>query len=205
MYVRTHERNVITYKTHCLEDRFKSGENGNGVLGGGGALSFVLLGGGKRDGLNGKIELLGGFLLLLGIGKVGDGSTGFVHVSAHFFVHVGPLFLGTVAFQLSETLLGFCENGLLLDNVLGGSGLVEGVLSGSTVDRVRGVRRRRLIGTVGGSLGVTGTVSEKTEDRESRGLSGGGVGGGGDQGSSGGGDSCKGIPTSGVLLLCDEL
>ena len=183
----------------CLENRNKGVELGDGILGGGSALGSVLLGGTDRGEFNGLEEVLGGLLLFLALGKVVDGSTGLVHVSAEFVLNFEPLCLLTVCFQSSKTLSGLGEDGLLLGNVLVGTSLVEGIRTGLTVDRVRRVGLSGLISTVGGSLGVGGTVSDKSENRESRGFTGSGVGGSRDQSGSSSGDSGKGIP-AGVLL-----
>lgn len=173
-----------------LEDGTKGLEGGDGILGGGRALVSVLLGGTNRSAFDGLVESGGGLLLFLARSEVRDGSTGLVHVSAEFVLDLGPLGLVTVCFQSAKTLAGLDKDGLLLGDVLGGTGLVEGVGTGFSVDRVRRVDLSGLIGTVGGSLGVRGTVSEKSEDGESRGFTGGGIGGGRDQGGSGGGNSC---------------
>jgi len=174
----------------CLEQCLKGVELDDGIPGAVGALFFVLLSGTERTDFNGLVECGGGFLLLFGLGKVRDRRTSLVHVSAEFVVAIGPLCLFAVSFQSSETLAGLNKNGLFLGDRFIVIGLVEGVLTGLSVDGVRRVNLSALIGTVGGSLGVRSTVSNKTEDRESGGFSGGGIGSGRNQGGSGGGNSC---------------
>jgi len=154
----------------------------------------------ERDFLDRLVEFLRSSLLFLGVSEVVDGSTGLVHVSAEFVLDFEPLLLGTVGFQLSKTLAGLGEDGLLLGYVLGSTRLVERVCTGLSINRVRRVRCSGLVRSVGGSLGVTGSISDETENRESRRFTGGSVGGGRDQSGSGSGNSSKSIPTGGILL-----
>jgi len=103
---------------------------------------------------------------------------------------LGPFGSLAVRFQLDKTLAGLYKNSPSLNLVLFGSGLVKGFITGLTVNGVRRVGSFALVGTVGTSLRVRGTVTNDTEDRESGGFSGSGVGSGRNKGGSGSGNSC---------------
>lgn len=100
-----------------------------------------------------------------------------------------------------EAVAGLGEDGLLAVEVLVVAGLVEGVRTGLAVDGVRGVGLGGLIGTVGGTLGIGGAVTDDAEDGELGRLTGGGVGDGGDDGGTSGGDAGKGVTAAGLLLF----
>jgi hypothetical protein len=137
-------------------------------------------------------------LLLVG-GKVFHGSTGLVHVTAELVSDLEPLGLGDIGGQLVNALGSLSKDILLSLDIFGVTSFVEGVRSGLSIDRVRGVKRRRLIRSVCGTLRVGATISNQTENRESRRFSGSGIGDGRNECGTGGGDSCQSI-TAGCLL-----
>jgi len=93
------------------------------------------------------------------------------------------------------------KDGLLAASELVRIGLfVEGVRADLAVDGVGGVDLGGLVGTVGGTLGQGGTITDDTEDREFGGVAGGGIGDGGDEGGTGGGDTGKSVTAVGLLL-----
>ena len=126
-------------------------------------------------------------------GKEFDGPTGLVHVTVEFVGDFVPLCLLNVTRDSCKTDLGLGDNSLLTGGVFGTVRLVKRVFSGFSVNRVRRVNLGRLVTSVGGTLRVRSTVSDKTEDRESWGFSGSGVGSSRDQSSTCSSDSGEGL------------
>ena len=153
---------------------------------------------GVLDGLEEGIGLL---LLGGGGGEGTDGAAGLVHVSGELVTDVEPLLALGVLGDLLEAVAGLGEDGLLAVEVLVVAGLVEGVRTGLSVDGVRGVGLGGLIGTVGGTLGIGGAVTDDAEDGELGRLTGGGVGDGGDDGGTSSGDAGESITAAGLLLF----
>lgn len=160
---------------------------------------MLLKTGGVGDLFDGNEEFFGGFLLLNSLGKVSDGSTGFVHVTGKFVVDVEPLLLGDVLRDQTQTNFGFGKDGLLAVDVFRGTILVKGVSSGFGVNRVRRVDGLALVGSVSGTFRVRSTVSDQTENRESRRFTSGGVGGSGGKSGTSGGNSGEGFTTGSLL------
>ena len=153
---------------------------------------------GVLDGLEEGIGLL---LLGGGGGEGADGSASLVHVSGELVTDVEPLLALGVLGDLLEAVAGLGEDGLLAVEVLVVAGLVEGVRTRLAVDGVRGVGLGGLIGTVGGTLGIGGAVTDDAEDRELGRLTSGGVGDGGDDGGTSGGDAGESVTAAGLLLF----
>jgi len=153
---------------------------------------------GVLDGLEEGIGLL---LLGGGGGEGADGSASLVHVSGELVTDVEPLLALGVLGDLLEAVAGLGEDGLLAVEVLVVAGLVEGVRTRLAVDGVRGVGLGGLIGTVGGTLGIGGAVTDDAEDGELGRLTGGGVGDGGDDGGTSGGDAGESVTAAGLLLF----
>lgn len=152
------------------------------------------------DVLDGLEEGIGLLLLGGGSGEGTDGSAGLVHVSGQLVTDVEPLLALGVLGDLLEAVAGLGEDGLLAGEVLVVAGLVEGFRTGLAVDGVRGVDLGGLIGTVGGTLGIGGAVTDDAEDGELGRLTGGGVGDGGDDGGTSGGDAGESVTAAGLLL-----
>ena len=153
---------------------------------------------GVLDGLEEGIGLL---LLGGGGGEGADGSASLVHVSGELVTDVEPLLALGVLGDLLEAVAGLGEDGLLAVEVLVVAGLVEGVRTRLAVDGVRGVGLGGLIGTVGGTLGIGGAVTDDAEDGELGRLTSGGVGDGGDDGGTSGGDAGESVTAAGLLLF----
>ena len=116
--------------------------------------------------LNGLEERLGGLLLRFGGSKTSDSTTSFVHVTTELINDIEPFLPGNVAIEQTETLLGLGNDGLFADSKVGVLRVVNGVGS-VTVYRIRGVGCGGLIASISGTLRVTGSVSDKSENRES--------------------------------------
>jgi hypothetical protein len=188
-----------------LKNNLKLGDQsielGDGVGDSSGAGALVLQSCVVADSLHSDEEFISSFLLRNRRREVHDGTTGLVHETAEFVGDLEPLFLLDVSGEPVETNLGLGNDGLLAGNVLLTIALdVKRVGSFFSVDRVRRVSFSRLVGSVGAALGVGSTISEKTENRESRRFSCSGVGNGRDQSYSSSSNSGKGI-TAGSLLL----
>lgn len=128
-----------------------------------------------------------------GGGKVVDGSTGLVHETAELISDLEPLGLGNVSGKFGHTFLGLGNDGLLAGNVFGTPFLVEGLIAGLSIDRVRRVDRGGLIRSVSATLRVSTSISDQSKDGESWGFTGGGIGGSRDQSGSSSGNSRKGL------------
>lgn len=163
-------------------------EGGNegvkGLDGGGISVSTgnsVVCGGLSVYSLDGLEEIIGDFLLAVRLGKSTNGSTGLVHVTGEFVLNVEPLLLLNVCGVVIETILGLGKDGLLTGYVRGTIGstslfVVKTVLSCGLVNGVRRVDGSGLITSVSSSLRIRGSISDKSEDRETGGLSNSGVG-----------------------------
>lgn len=132
-------------------------------------------------------------------GEEVDGATGFVHVTVKFVGYFEPFGLFDVGRDAVKTNLGLSDNSLLAGGVFGVVFLVKGVFSLVIIDRVRRIDLGSLVRTVSGTLRVRGTISDKSEDRESGGFSSSGVGNSRDQSGTSSGNSSKGLTTR-VLL-----
>jgi len=151
--------------------------------------------------LHGLEEGVGLLLLGGGGGEGTDGATGLVHVSGELATDVGPLLALGVLGDLLEANAGLGKDGLLAVEGLVVAILVEGVRTDLAVDGVRRVDLGGLVGAVGGTLGIGGSVTDESEDGELRRLTGGGVGDGGDDGGTSGGDAGKSVAAAGLLLF----
>jgi hypothetical protein len=171
----------------------------NGLFDGSQACVLSLKTGVVGDFFDSLEEFGSGFLLFNRFGKVPDGTTGFVHVTAELVGHLEPLLLIGVSGQLSDSLLGLNKDLLLAGNVFLIVLLEERLRAGIAVDRVRRVKRLGLIRSVGSTFRVRGTISNQTENRESGRFSGGSVGDSWDQSSTGSGNSSKGLATASLL------
>jgi hypothetical protein len=150
------------------------------------------------DGLEEGISLL---LLGGGGGEGADGAAGLVHVSGELVTDVEPLLALGVLGDFLEAVAGLGEDGLLAGEVRVVGGLVEGVRPGLAVDGVRRVDLGGLVGAVGGTLGIGGTVTDDAEDGELGRITGGGVGNGGDDSGTSGGDAGESITAASLLLF----
>jgi hypothetical protein len=140
-------------------------------------------------------------LLLLGntLCKSTYSSTGLVHVTGKFILYVEPFLLVYVCRDLIKTNLGLSKNSLLTVGVLRIIRGVDCILSSYlSVYRVRGVNLGRLIGTVSSSLRVRGSVSDNSENRETRGLSDSSVSSSGEESSSSSSNLSESLTTSSV-------
>ena len=150
------------------------------------------------DGLEEGISLL---LLGGGGGEGADGAAGLVHVSGELVTDVEPLLALGVLGDCLEAVAGLGEDGLLAGEVRVVGGLVEGVRPSLAVDGVRRVDLGGLVGAVGGTLGIGGTVTDDAEDGELGRITGGGVGNGGDDSGTSGGDAGESITAASLLLF----
>jgi len=190
----------LAWSTTTLDGLDKVIEGLDGLGNGGEALVLGLEASLEVDVLDGLEEGVGLLLLGGGGGAGTDGTTGLVHVSGELVTYVEPLLALGVPGELLEADAGLGKDGLPAVGRLVAF-LVEGVRTGLAVDGVRRVDLGGLVGAVGGTLGIGGTVTDEAEDGELGRLTRGGVGDGGDDGSTSGGDAGKGVTTAGLLLF----
>jgi len=125
-------------------------------------------------------------LLLLGnsLRKSTYCSTGLVHVTGKLILYVEPFLPVYVIGDLRKTDLSLSENCGLTGSVFWVSILVKRVRSLSRVNGVRRVNSFSLIRSVCSSLRVRSSISDKSENRETRGLSNSSVSSNGEESSS---------------------
>jgi hypothetical protein len=169
--------NAVLYKRRSihLELGNESIKLDDGVSGGSGAGTLLVQCCVEIGGLHGLEEILSGFLLGWGGGKTTDGTTGIVHVTGELILYVEPLLSGNVCIEVSKTLLGFNEDSHLALVKLWVGSIVESV--SISVNRVRGIKRGGLVTSVSGTLRVRGSISENSENGETRRFTGSSVGG----------------------------
>jgi len=187
----------IIFTTIYLEQAGESIKLDNGISSGSVALSLLTKGGRSVGLFDGFKESSGGFLLGRGTGKTTYGSTGLVHVTGKFVLYVVPFLSGDVLRKLSKTNLSFGKNSLFSVSIGWGILFIKGCFSCLSVYRVRGVNLTRLVTSVSSSLRVRGSVSKKTENRETGRFSYSSVGGG--SWYENGGSSSDGLTTRGGL------
>mmetsp|Transcript_17901 Transcript_17901/g.23700 ORF Transcript_17901/g.23700 Transcript_17901/m.23700 type:complete len:248 (-) Transcript_17901:35-778(-) len=145
-------------------------------------------------------EFLCLLLLLNSLGKTTDGSSGLVHVTGQLILDVEPFLPGDVCLELGKTDLGLTKDGLLARSVIGVVRIVESLLLVITVNGVRRVNLGALVRSVSSTLRVRGSVTDDSENRETRRLSSGGVGGNWEEHGGSSTELGHGL-TAGVLSL----
>ncbi len=149
---------------------------------------------GCLDSLEENISLL---LLLDGRSKSANSSTSLVHVTGKLVLHVEPFLLLNICWDLAKTDLGLCKNSLLAVEVLSIVFGVDSILSSYlSVYRVRRVNLGALVSSVSSSLRVGGSVSDNSENRETRGLSNSSVSSNRKESSSSSSDLSESLTTS---------
>lgn len=170
-------------------------KGGNGSSVGSSGFISLALGSSNVAFLNFSEESSSLLLLLSGFGKSSHSSTSFIHVTGELILYVEPLLLLDVAWDFGETILGLGKDGLLTGKILSAFGLVKRFVTELSVYRVGRIKLLRLVNTVGSSLRVSRSISDKSENRETRGLSNGSVSGNRKEGSSGSGDLSENLTT----------